>query len=255
MSRHAGEMARRCGPRCGLIELGSGSGIKTRVLLEALEEPAAYVPIDISRSALEGSVEALSQHFPALPIHPVCGDYTTELDLPVLDARRRVVYFPGSTIGNLEPPEAVGFLGRTAELCEPGGGVLVGVDLHKDPAMLEAAYDDEDAVTAEFELNVLHRINREFGADFDVNGFEYEATYNQEERRVEMYLVSTRDQDVYVAGTRLALDEGERIRTEHAYKYTLEDFGRLAARADLAVEAVWTDDEELFSVQLLRAAA
>jgi dimethylhistidine N-methyltransferase len=254
MREHAAEMAEHCGPRCGLIEYGSGSGIKTRILLEALSGPAAYVPIDISRHALEDSVDSLSQQFPELTIHPICGDYTLELDLPDLDAQRSVVYFPGSTIGNFEPDDARAFLGRAAAACGPGGAMLIGVDLHKSSHLLEQAYDDGAGVTAEFELNVLHRLNREFDADFDVAGFEYEALYNEDERRVEMYVTSQRDQKVEIADLSLELQNGERIRTEHAYKYSLEDFAALAQQASFEVEKLWLDQDELFSVQMLRAA-
>jgi dimethylhistidine N-methyltransferase len=254
MREHAAEMAEHCGPRCALIEYGSGSGIKTRILLEALSGPAAYVPIDISRHALEDSVDSLSQQFPELTIHPICGDYTLELDLPDLDAQRSVVYFPGSTIGNFEPDDARAFLGRAAAACGPGGAMLIGVDLHKSSHLLEQAYDDGAGVTAEFELNVLHRLNREFDADFDVAGFEYEALYNEDERRVEMYVTSQRDQKVEIADLSLELQNGERIRTEHAYKYSLEDFAALAQQASFEVEKLWLDQDELFSVQMLRAA-
>lgn len=162
-----------------------------------------------------------------------------------------VVYFPGSTIGNFSPDAAEAFLRRIADVCGRGGGLLIGVDLKKDPAVLEVAYDDEEGVTAAFNLNLLRRINRELGADFDLDAFAHRAFYNRDEGRIEMHLVSLRDQRVHLDGTSVAFEEGETIHTENSYKYSLEGFARLAARAGFEVEQVWTDEQAWFSVQYL----
>lgn len=250
--RFAPEMADLCGPRCALIEYGSGSGAKTREILLCLRAPAAYLPIDISRDALEASARALASELPELELIPVCADYTAELSLPpVPGARRRVVSFPGSTIGNLEPPEARKLLENLRAVCGAGGGALIGVDLHKGAEVLEPAYDDAAGITAAFELNVLARLNREFGADFDVQCFAYRSFYNTGARRVEMYLESQVAQRVRVAGEDFALEAGERIRTEYSYKYDLDEFADLVRSAGLVVSRVWLDEQRLFSVQYL----
>ncbi len=253
MEDHAPEMAVQLGPGCLLIEYGSGSGRKTRLLLDQLEDPCAYVPIDISREALRQSAETLAFLYPTLPVLPVCADYTGRYEIPKTetDALRRVVYFPGSTIGNFTPQEALEFLKHVTEVGGPGGGLLVGVDLEKDRARLEAAYDDASGVTAAFELNVLARINREFGADFRPERFNYESRYNDLMRRIEMYLVSRATQQVRIDGVEIPFECGERIQTEYAYKYNLETFARLAELVGLQVERVWKDREDLFSVQYL----
>lgn len=251
MRRFAPEMARACGPRCLLIEYGSGNGAKTRLLLRHLREVAAYVPIDISLDALQSWANALSAEQPQLRVFPVCADYTRRYEIPLVSARRRVVYFPGSTLGNLEQRDAEAFLQRAGSTCGSGGGLLIGIDLHKDVAILEPAYADAEGVTAEFELNVLERLNREFGADFDVNAFEYLSFYNRERQRIEMYLVSQREQRVHIGGAEFALARGERIRTEYSYKYELAEFADLARSAGLTVSRVWLDAGGLFSVQYL----
>jgi len=253
MEAHAGEMARRLGPRCLLVEYGSGSSRKTRLLLDRLEAPAGYVPIDISRDALAASVRALAEAYPDLEVLPVCADYTEPIELPVPSrpAARRGVYFPGSTIGNFSPAEAQRFLARMARVAGRGGAILIGVDLRKDRRTLERAYDDASGVTAAFNLNLLSRLNRELGADFDPGRFAHRAVWNEAAGRVEMHLVSRTRQSVSVAGRRFAFAAGESIHTENSYKYTLEQFARLAAGAGLTVERVWTDPRERFSVQYL----
>jgi dimethylhistidine N-methyltransferase len=253
MERHAPEMTRCFGPGCLLIEYGSGSGRKTRLLLDHLEEPCAYVPIDISREALRQSVERLAPLYPTLRVLPVCADYTGRYEIPPVAPApaRRVVYFPGSTIGNFTPEEALEFMKHVAEIGGPSVGLLIGVDLEKDPARLEAAYDDTSCVTAAFELNVLARINRELGADFRLERFSYDSWYNPSLHRIEMYLVSEEAQKVRIEGVEIPLERGERIQTEYAYKYTLQSFARLAGLVGLKVEEIWTDPEDLFSVQHL----
>ena len=250
MERHIGEMAGRIGPDALLAEYGSGSSTKTRLLLDRLRL-AAYVPIDISCEHLFRTSEGLREAYPGLDVRPVCADYTGAFALPDVRARRTVVYFPGSTIGNFDPDEAEAFLRRIADVCGRGGGLLIGVDLKKDRATLEAAYDDAEGVTALFNLNLLRRINRELGADFDLGAFAHRALYDAAEGRIEMHLVSLRDQCVRLDGTSVPFREGETIHTENSYKYSLDGFARLAARAGFQVEDVWTDAAERFSVQYL----
>ena len=253
LRRHAGAMAAAIGPRCLLVEYGSGSSTKTRLLLDRLAEPAAYVPVDISREHLLQSAAALAAHYPRLRVIPVCADFTRPFALPdVPDAARVVGYFPGSTIGNFAPADARKFLADVAEQCGPGGALLIGVDLTKPRSVLEPAYDDARGVTAEFNRNLLRRANRELGADFDLAAFDHRAFWNASLGRVEMHLVSRRDQVVRIAGQAIPFAKGESIHTENSHKYELEGFAALAAAAGFTVERVWTDDAELFSVQLLR---
>ncbi len=254
MRRHAGAMAATIGPRCCLIEFGSGSSRKTRLLLDHLEEPAAYVPIDISEAALEASARALTADYPGLDVLPVCADFTRPFDLPELPpAARRAVYFPGSTVGNFGPAAAGRLLRRIRRLCGRGGGLLIGYDLKKDPAVLNAAYNDSRGVTAEFNLNLLRHINRELGADFQLDGFRHLAFYNAEQGRIEMHLVCTRPQTVHIGRARVDLAEGETIRTEYSYKYAVAEFSALAEGAGLRPRQAWTDAAGLFCVQYLAA--
>lgn len=253
MDRHVHEMADFLGPNCLLLEFGAGSGHKTEVLLEALEEPAGYVPIDISCEHLEESAQRLGRRFPDLEILPVCGDFMEPWSLPVSshEVDRLAVYFPGSTIGNFTAPQAVRFLRRVAEICGPGGKLLLGADLKKDPAILELAYDDPSGVTAAFNLNLLERINRELDADFALDAFAHRAPWVEAESRIEMHLESLRDQVVHVGEERFTFEAGERICTEHSHKYSLEAVKRMARDACMNVDRVWTDPRGLFSVQAL----
>ena len=253
MAEHAGEMAGHLGRDCAVIEYGSGSGRKTRLLLKALS-PVAYVPIDISRSQLQATAMEIAAEFPGLSVTAVCADYSRALSLPRLaDAppRRRVVYFPGSTIGNLTPSEAAGFLANACRLAGPGGGMLVGVDLKKDAARLNAAYNDARGITAEFNLNLLARINRELGADFDLAAFRHHAFYSEAEGRIEMHLVSLAEQSVRVGSARFAFRAGETIHTESSYKYSVEEFEELARGARFRPERCWTDERRQFAVHYL----
>lgn len=253
--QYAAEMATACGPRTLLVELGSGSSTKTRVLLDHLREPAGYVPVDIARDFLRASAAALAAAYPALTVRPVCADFTLPFAPPtVADARRTVVYFPGSTIGNFTEPEAVQLLRNIAGLIADRGGLLIGVDLRKDPAVLEAAYNDARGVTAAFNLNLLVRLNRELGADFDLERFHHRAIYDEHAGRIEMQLLPDRPQTVHIAGHRFEFAAGEVLRTEYSHKYTLEQFAALAAAAGLTVRQVWTDSAALFSVQYLTCA-
>jgi dimethylhistidine N-methyltransferase len=252
MRAHAGEMGRRLGPGCQVIEYGSGSGVKTRVLLRHLPRPTACVPVDISADHLRRSAKELATRFPEVEVQPVAADFTCPFDVPdpTTATRRRVVYFPGSTIGNFGPPEALSLLKGIAQLCGSGGALLIGVDLRKDPAVLNAAYNDAAGVTAAFNRNLLARMNRELGADFDPEAFRHRAFYNDVAGRVEMHLVSTREQTVRVGGRPIRFAAGESIHTENSYKYAPDEFERLAAGAGLRPVSLWTDPGHLFSVQL-----
>jgi dimethylhistidine N-methyltransferase len=251
------EMADAIGPDRVLIEYGSGSSQKTRVLLDHMKSPAAYVPIDISRDQLRDSAAALARAYPRLTIVPICADYTANFGLPpsVPAGKRRIAYYPGSTIGNFVPEEARRFLLKIAELCRPDGALLVGVDLKKDPLMLHRAYNDGLGITAAFNLNILARLNRDLGADFVVDQFRHYAFYNPVFARVEMHVVSLCEQVVRVGDMQIHFDRGESIWTESSYKYNPAEFASLAATAGWRVDRVWTDDRGLFSVQYLTLTA
>ncbi|UCG52088.1 MAG: L-histidine N(alpha)-methyltransferase [Candidatus Latescibacterota bacterium] len=253
MEENIGDIASRLGDRCMLIEFGSGSGEKTRFLLEHLKNPAAYVPIDISKEQLMRSAARIAATYPGLDILPVCADYNDAIQIPssVKTVDRRIVYYPGSTIGNFHRDEAVDFLRRIARICGPTGGLLIGVDLKKDPAVLLRAYNDSQGVTADFNLNVLVRINREFDADFDIDRFRHVATFDPSNGRIELHLVSLADQTVRVEGAEIVFEKGESIWTESSYKFTVEEFSKLAFAGGFQTKKVWTDDEQLFSVQYL----
>ena len=254
MQERAPEIASLLGPGCLLIEYGSGSSTKTRLLLDALRDPAGYVPIDISKGQLLCSVASLSLAYPELEVLPVCADYTSEFRLPVpkRPVARRVAYFPGSTIGNFDHEPARRFLSQITRFCQ-GGGLLIGVDLKKDGAILHRAYNDALGVTARFNLHILERINQELGANFQTRHFGHYAFYHPGQSRVEMHLLSLKDQRVHIDGKEICFKLGESIWTESSYKYTLDEFALLAANAGFAVERVWTDPQALFSVQYLTA--
>ena len=252
LQRYGSEMAELVGRDALLVELGSGSSYKIRVLLQALE-PAVYVPVDISREHLLESAGALARSFDRLVVHAVCADYSVPLELPLHgDDRGRAAFFPGSSIGNFDPDEARRFLGRIGALVGVGGKLLIGVDLIKDASVLNAAYNDAQGVTAEFNINLLRRINRELGADFDLEGFRHLAFFNTAESRIEMHLVSSADQQVRLAGERFAFVEGESIHTESSYKYSIEGFQALVGEVGFDTERVWSDPDDLFSVHCLR---
>jgi dimethylhistidine N-methyltransferase len=255
MRRHVDEMSQAIGPRAALIEFGSGTSEKTRLLLDRLDEPAAYVPVDIAHEHLLAAANRLAGDYPALRILPVCADFTQPFDLPpqIAFAQRRVVYFPGSTLGNFEKTQAQRLLSTMRTIVGHRGAVLIGIDLKKDPRMLEQAYDDGAGVTAKFNLNALRHLNREVGSNFDLDAFEHLALWVENQSRIEMHLVSTRDQVVRIGQERIAFARGEHLRTEYCHKYTLESFTNLAAKADLRVVRVWMDAEAKFSVLLLEA--
>lgn len=247
------EIAALLGDNCKLIEFGSGSSLKTRVLLDHLTGMTGYVPIDISKEHLRKSADAIKAAYPDLEVLLVCADFTEPFDVPRCKGRveKRVAYFPGSTIGNLLPDEAVDLLKNVARICGPGDGLLIGVDLIKDPAILKRAYNDREGVTAAFNLNLLTRLNRELDADFDLGAFRHEAIFNADLSRIEMHLVSKRDQVVHLDGVEIPFRTGESIHTENSHKFTPETFATLAARAGFTVEKLWTDAKRLFSVQYL----
>ena len=248
------KIAALIGKRAELIEFGCGSLKKVRSLLEAMDEPARFVPIDISKKHLVSAAENLAKDFPELEITPICADFSEPIRLPnsrIGNVQKTVGFFPGSTIGNFSRPEAIIFLKSIAEIIGRGGDLVIGVDLKKDPEVLNAAYNDSEGVTAEFNLNLLHRINRQLGADFDLAYFEHEAYYAPDEGRVEMHLKSTRDQEVAVGGDTYRFAAGETIHTENSYKYGLEEFRDHAAQAGFNPVNSWVDDERLFSVHYL----
>ena len=256
LKEYAGEIAARLGPHCRLIELGSGASIKVRILLQALASPAAYVAVDISREYLREAAAQLAADFPGLPVVAVCADYTRPFQLPPLPGPpgKRVGFFPGSTIGNFEPEAVVRFLRNCAELLGPGGEMLIGADLRKDPAILNAAYNDRAGVNAAFNLNLLERINRELGGDIAIENFEHLAFFNEEKGRMELYLRSRAAQSATIAGRRFDFAAGERIHTENSYKYAIPEFRALAVRAGFQPIDTWTDANELFSVYYFRQA-
>jgi len=235
-----------------LVEFGSGSSRKTEILLAALDGLSAYVPIDVSVSALEDARARLRRRFPRLDVHPIVGDFRADLTLPDgLAARPRLGFFPGSTIGNFAPPEATDLLRSMAARMGAGGRLVIGVDLLKDLSRLLPAYNDAGGITAAFNLNLLARANRELGADFDLAGFAHEAIFNAARGRIEMHLVSKRRQTVSLLGRHFDFHPGETIHTENSHKYSLDEFRGLARGAGWTPRRVWTDDHGLFSVHEL----
>ena len=250
LDRNRADIASHLGPDIELIGLGTGAGTKTRILIEALERPAVYIPVDISEKQLRESTVLFRKIFPDLEILPVCADYLQPVVLPSARHKpaRNIVYFPGSTIGNFEPSEAIEFLSRIANVCREDGGLLIGVDLKKDPHLLEAAYNDAAGVTAQFNLNVLERVNRELGADFDLDQWRHRAIYNATAGRIEMYLISEVDQFVHIDEQKFHFRRSEKITTEYSYKYAPEEFAELAANSGFKFVRMWTDDARLFGV-------
>jgi len=245
------EISALVGKQASLIEFGSGSSRKTRVLLDILQQLAVYVPVDISEDHLLKSANKIRSEHPGLEVIPVVADFTKPFALPdpTIMPLRNIVYFPGSTIGNFTQDAAHEMLRVMYEEAGEDGALLIGVDLQKDPAIVERAYNDSAGITAEFNLNMLSHLNREFGFDFDVDAFSHSAHYDPDEGRIEMRLVSARDQHVTTGNEEFNVADGESILTEYSHKYTLEGFAALARRAGFTVEKTWTDSERLFSVQ------
>lgn len=257
LSKRAGEIAELAGSGCALIEFGAGSSVKSRLLLEAMHGLALYAPIDISRQHLEQTAARLRADYPPLAIEPVCADYMAPAGLPRIGmaARRRIAFFPGSTIGNLEPEEAVTFLRGVRAMVGAGGALVLGADLKKDPQVLHDAYNDSAGVTAEFTLNLLRRMNRELQATFDLSAFVHDAFYSQQQGRIEIYFRSLRRQSVLVAGRLFTFSEGERVHTEYSYKYDWPQIEALAASGGFELARRWTDEQQLFAVAYLQAAS
>jgi dimethylhistidine N-methyltransferase len=250
MQAYAGEMADQIGPGVMLVEYGSGACIKTRILIDHLHQPVAYVPVDISRDHLHQTANDLAKRYPDIEILPVCADFTEQFELPLSShtPTHDAVYFPGSTIGNFQPAAAQAMLGRIVSLCGCGGGLLIGIDLQKDVATIESAYNDSRGVTSEFNLNLLSRINRQLNGDIRVSQFEHAAHYNEQLGRVEIYLVSTCDQRITVGDRSFEIADGETIHTEYSHKYTIDGFADLAAAAGLTLRKQWTDPRHQFAV-------
>jgi len=254
LRQQAERIAGLAGFGCALVDYGSGSMAKARILLERLRNPAVYVPVDISAEHLLAHAIAVAADFPALPVYPVCADFLRGFPLPELAqaAHRRLGFFPGSTIGNMTDDERLAFLRRTAQQIN-GGGLLVGVDLKKDPAIMRAAYNDSAGASAAFNTNILVRANRELNADFDPHRFRHRAEYNGSAGRMEIGIESLADQTVTVSGRAFGFGAGEIIDTQWAYKFTVEEFGALGMQAGFEPQEVWVDDQRLFSIHYLRA--
>jgi dimethylhistidine N-methyltransferase len=254
LSEHADEIASLIGRECLLIEPGSGSSQKVRTLLEAIQ-PAAYMPMDISRNYLLEAAQQLSADYPWLEVHATCIDFTAELTLHFCPPHaHRVAFFPGSSIGNFEPVDAIGFLQNIANMVGVGGGLLIGVDLKKDESILHAAYNDAQGITAEFNLNLLTRINRELDGDFDLDVFQHAAFYNPAAGRIEMHLTSYLPQTVTIGDEQVRIANNESIHTENSYKYHVEEFASLAKLAGFELVNVWTDPDNLFSLHYYQKA-
>ncbi len=267
LQRHGHEMAECIGGNADIIEFGAGSLLKIRLLLKALQAmrlaPARFIPVDISAEHLQAQALTLAEAFPTLTLTPIAADFTQGLSWPPSppagagfrsQAARRVGFFPGSSIGNFNPEEASTFLRQAAALLR-GGGLLIGVDLVKDPALLHRAYNDAQGVTAAFNKNLLARANRELGADFDLDRFDHYAFYDPVRQRIEMHLVSACRQSVAVCGQRVEFDIGQTLHTESSFKYTIDSFQRLARGAGFAPGPHWCDGDGLFSVHWLQAPA
>jgi len=256
MSRADHEMAEAIGSHATLVEFGSGVGLKTQKLLDALIDPSGCLLIDISRAALETSAHQLADRYEDMEVIGVCADYTQPLRLPRphRPSARTVAFFPGSTIGNFTHDEAVRFLERVAELVGQSGGLLVGIDRKKDPKVIEDAYNDSLGVTAAFNLNILRRLN-ESGADFDLSKFRHHAPYVENEGRIEMRLVSEVEQSVRIGSASVALSAGEHIVTEHSHKYDLDQFEEMARAAGFRLTKQWSDERDWFSVCFLEVDA
>jgi dimethylhistidine N-methyltransferase len=254
MNRYIDEISELIGENCLLIELGSGSSTKVRLLLNHLIDPVGYIPIDISSEHLVRSSDSLAMDYPRVKVIPVYADYTQPFDFPDIsfDYSKMVVYYPGSSIGNFTPRYAARFICSIAKRSGKGSGLLIGIDLKKDKGTLEAAYNDKHGVTAAFNFNILERLNRELGADFNMSRWKHHAFYNDDEGRIEMHLVSVEDQRVNVNGARIKLRKDETILTEYSYKYTTEEFENLVSNS-FELAKTWTDQDEKFSIQYFTA--
>ncbi|MFQ5626405.1 MAG: L-histidine N(alpha)-methyltransferase, partial [Methyloligellaceae bacterium] len=255
LNAHGSEIASRAGTGCAVVEFGSGSSRKTHILLEHMDKAAAYVPVDIDSEALTKASARLKARFPELPVHPVHADFSQHIDLPrEIENAPKLGFFPGSTIGNFETEAAVEFLANAGELLGAGSDLLIGADLQKDLDILLPAYDDAKGVTADFTLNLCHRINRELEGDLDMTQFAHAAIYNDEIGRIEIYIESLIDQEAEILGHRFSLRKGERVHVENSHKYTVPQFHDLVREAGWRPEQVWTDGDCLFSLHYLTRA-
>ena len=250
MREHVPEMAEQLGRKIALVEFGSGSSVKTRILLDHLCEPVAYMPLDISEEHLLKTALQLRSVYPEVEIIPIVADFTMGFELPATKRpySHAAVYFPGSTIGNFTPWQACQMLRRIGNILGRDGGLLIGIDLQKDAAIIEAAYNDAGGVTEEFNLNVLHRINRDLNADIDVDQFRHKAVYNQDRSRVEISVVCQHDETIQIDDRKFVVRKGEEILTEYSHKYTIDDFFELASEAGFSLQKYWTDEENYFAV-------
>ncbi len=257
LREHAGAIADRIGPNAALVEYGSGAGVKVRLLLDAMHSPVAYTPIDISHAQLAHVASTLGRDYPGVAVRPLCADYMERLELPVLPAstKRRVAFFPGSTIGNLHPAQAIGFLQRVRHAIAPSGALVLGVDRRKEKGVLDAAYNDAAGVTERFNLNMLERLNRDLDANFDLSRFRHVAFFNEEASRIEMHLESTEDQSVCIGNEAVMFSAGETIWTESSYKYDEAALANVAGAAGFEVKQLWTDGDERFWVAYLEPSA
>ncbi|AMN47956.1 hypothetical protein ACG33_12785 [Steroidobacter denitrificans] len=253
MRTHAADMARIIGGGAALIELGSGTSLKTRQLLDHLQTPHTYVPVDVSRRQLLDACRHLAHDYPRLRITPVCADFSRDFKLPsdILSARKRIIYFPGSTFGNFTHAQARHLLARLLAIIRANGSILIGIDLCKDIGILKQAYDDPVGVTAKFNINALRHINRELGADFELKNFDHAALWIDDQSRMEMHLVSKRDQIVHLGGRGVRIAYGEHLRTEYCHKYTQDSFEQFALETGLVITHAWHDPAHLFAVLML----
>ena len=255
LSRNAREILNIVGTHSYILEPGCGSCEKIKILLETLK-PKAYVPMDISKDFLQKSAQAISDAYPWLDVHAACVDFTAPMELPFCpDNENKLAFFPGSSIGNFEPKHAKQFLSQVVDMVGEGGGMLIGVDLKKDEQLLRNAYNDNAGVTAEFNLNLLSRINEELDANFNLDHFNHHAFYNAEVGRIEMHLVSQKSQKITVGDHIIDFSKGESIHTENSYKYTVKEFQQLASDAGFMPVQVWTDADQLFSVHYFEVPA
>jgi len=254
MNDNIEEMASHIGDECILVELGSGSSIKIRFLIDNLPTLAAYIPVDISSNHLLNSTDDLKSDHPDLVVYPLIADYTKYFSLPDISISYKSIdaFYPGSTIGNFTPKDAKAFLKRIVKTCGRNSSLLIGVDLKKDTEILNAAYNDKKGVTAEFNLNILNHINKTLNADFDLSKFEHCAYYSEENNRIEMHLISKTNQNIHINKHRIRIDKDESILTEYSYKYSTEEFAKLVDGI-YNVQKIWIDNQKLFSVQFLRA--
>lgn len=238
------------GARTTLIEFGSGSSLKTRLLFDNMNELPVYIPVDISEKHLKKTVQTLQREYPRLKILPVAEDFTRDFEIPfepLYADYKKILYYPGSSIGNFTHKEMIHFLKKAARMLSHGGGLLIGIDLKKDASLLERAYNDRENITAQFNLNILERLNREFGADFEVSNFTHKAVYNEHLGRIEMYLISKVVQTVHISGHKIFFARGDKILTEYSHKYDIGEFQRLTQDC-LRTEKVWTDDKNYFGI-------